>query len=304
MISREGDSVIHTKSARRLICLFLSLCVLCLLPLSTSAWNSNGHRIVARIAFDRLSPSARKEVAKLLAGESFENASTWADKMKASRPNTAAWHYINWKLQRNNYDRKRDCGQECIIEAINKNLDEFRNSNLPAQDRAEALKFLIHLVGDLHQPYHVSTNGFPEDNWALKVRVVLPDGRPSNLNAVWDDEIINFSLAQSRAPVSDYAAQLSSRYSSGAFTQSQSTNISTQGSVADWGLEAHWLCWEAYKLPNGWFMVDQKPDDTRKFMIDKAYLEKNRPIVERQLVRAGARLARILNETFASKSAF
>jgi hypothetical protein len=278
-----------------------------LIPITTSAWGNNGHRIIARIASDRLSPNARQEVAKLLGNESLETASIWADAIKSQRPDTAEWHVINWALSRNSYSRTIDCRNNlCIIEQINAKLNELRDSKGAATERAEALKWVVHLVGDLHQPFHVTTNAKPPDKGANLVLVTLSNGRRTNLHAVWDDEIIAYALAQSKLQTAEYATQLSNKFVAGPFTQNQSTNISTQGSVADWGLEAHWLSWEAYKLSNGWFMVEQDsdPTDQRKFRIDDLYLQKNRPIVEKQLVRAGARLAKLLNEVFARSSAF
>lgn len=280
------------------------------MPIRASAWGSSGHRIIGRIAFDRLSPSARQEVRNLLGDEKLEIASVWADTIKAQQPKTAAFHYIDWALQRNSYVRARDCPQVCVIEEINLRLDALRSPKSSTRERTEAFKFLIHLVGDLHQPFHVTTNIKPKDNGADLVVVTLVKNQTSkktDLHSVWDDEIIKFAMEQSNLRVDQvdlYAAQLSNKYSPGPFTQSPSMNISTQGSVVDWGLETHWLSWEAYKLSNGWFMVAQESADTRKFTIDEAYLQKNRPIVERQLVRAGARLAKLLNEAFAPRNAF
>jgi hypothetical protein len=242
---------------------------------------------------DRLSSNARQSVTTLLeSGETLETVSTWADQVKMQRrPDTMNWHYVLIPLKYSNYNRARDCGKrDCIIEAIEKQLLVLKNSKLPRETRAEALKFLVHLIGDLHVPFHIATNDNPPDSGAARVKVTFLNGRPTNLHAVWDDDIINYALRQSRQGVAGYASQLSSKAGRG--------SISTQGSVTEWALEAHRLANDAYKPSPNYFMIK----DGKVWNLDETYYQKNKPVVDNQLVRAGVRLAAILNEIFGGQA--
>lgn len=113
----------------------------------------------------------------------MEVASTWADEIRRDRPETAPWHYVDIKVTSTGLDRGRNCpGDDCVVAQIEKDLAIVRDRTLAPPIRAEALRFLIHFVGDLHQPLHAADS---HDRGGNEVRVVL-DGELTNLRAVWD----------------------------------------------------------------------------------------------------------------------
>lgn len=263
-----------------------------LFPVRAAAWGAKGHQIIARIATARLSTSARQAIASLLRpSETLESVSTWADQVRTEEK--ASWHFVPIPLKDSYYSPTKDCqrGKTCIIEAIGQQLVILRDTNYDSAKRAEALKFLIHLIGDLHQPFHVTTNTNPQDFSASKVKVKTLTGRPTNLHEVWDTDLVDYGR-QSKS-VSAYATLLSNRFQ---------RSVSTQGSVTDWALEAHRLPWSAYYHTSGDFMVAASEREAWK--LDQPYYDKNLPVVELQLVRAGARLAKVLNDVFNVKSAY
>ena len=90
----------------------LTLCALACSPSCAWAWGSEGHRIVALIAADELTPAARAQVSDLLGGDArstMEAVSTWADEIRHDRPETAPWHYVNVEISTSGYDATRDC---------------------------------------------------------------------------------------------------------------------------------------------------------------------------------------------------
>src|SRR5215210_5184001 len=166
---------------RTSLCVVLAVSLIGLSPARTAAWGARGHQIIARVAMDRLSSSTRQSVAALLEpGETLETVSTWADEIKSDRPDTATWHYVSIPLKYKNYERARDCKKGiCIIEAIEKQLLVLKNPKYTRAERAEALKFLVHLIGDLHVPLHIATNDNPADSGAAQVKVTFLNGRPT-----------------------------------------------------------------------------------------------------------------------------
>jgi hypothetical protein len=155
------------------------------------AWGAEGHRIVAAIAADELSPPARAEVARLLgtddAAAGMVAVSTWADEIRRQRPNTAPWHFVDIPVQATAYDRGRDCqGDDCVVAQIEGDTRIVADRQLAPPVRAEALRFLIHFVGDIHQPLHDADNS---DRGGNSIRVVVGK-RHSNMHAVWDVDVV------------------------------------------------------------------------------------------------------------------
>ena len=132
------------------------------------AWGLQGHRLVAMVAEGRLTPIAKQNVAWLLDGRSLADVSIWADDYVSGNAQTALWHYVNIPSDAAAYDRDRDCPRQpgvaagarndrwrdCIVDRIPYHQERLANLSLDRADRAIALKFLVHFVGDLHQPLH------------------------------------------------------------------------------------------------------------------------------------------------------
>jgi hypothetical protein len=118
------------------------------------AWGNVGHRVIALIAADKLSTAARAEVSDLLGDDArhgMEEVSTWADEIQPDRAETRPWHYVNIEISTNGYDAARDCsGGNCVVAQVGKDQRILADQQLAKPVRAEALRFLIHFVGDLH----------------------------------------------------------------------------------------------------------------------------------------------------------
>src|SRR5262245_13926590 len=132
------------------------------------AWGAQGHRLVALIAAERLTPTATQNVAWLLGSESLADVSSWADQYVEGNYQTFSWHFVNIPANATGYVRERDCPRQpsvgagsradkwrdCAVDRILYNQERLADAMLDRADRAIALKFLVHVVGDLHQPFH------------------------------------------------------------------------------------------------------------------------------------------------------
>ncbi|MBL8308154.1 MAG: S1/P1 nuclease [Rubrivivax sp.] len=152
------------------------------------SWGADGHRLVADAAEQQLTVAARAEVGKLLAlepGATLSSVANWADETRSL--GTASWHYVNFARGGDcRYDASRQClAGRCVVGAIEKQLDVLASS-APGEERLAALKYVVHLVADVHQPLHA---GFADDrggnDWQLQAF-----GRGSNLHALWDSGLI------------------------------------------------------------------------------------------------------------------
>lgn len=154
---------------------------------NANAWGADGHRLIAELAESQLSPAAAAEVGRLLRmepGATMVSVSTWADEKRSGV--TAPLHYVNLPEGDCTYNRERDCPDgRCVVEAIAANTAVLKSA-APDAERLAALKWVVHLVGDVHQPLHV---GLASDKGGNQFQV-RAFGRGSNLHAVWDGELI------------------------------------------------------------------------------------------------------------------
>ena len=156
-------------------------------------WGQTGHRTVGLVAEQHLTKKARKAIDKLLEGESLAYVSNYGDDIKSDdRYNDFySWHYIN--LPPSEIEVKAShCPEEgCIMKAFYEQLTILKDKSADAELRKEALMFIGHFVGDIHQPFHV---GNAEDRGANGYRVIMPSGRNRGMHAVWDGYIYNHAL--------------------------------------------------------------------------------------------------------------
>nr|PZN62205.1 MAG: endonuclease [Pseudomonadota bacterium] len=168
------------------------------------AWSEMGHRMVGDLAEWRLSEAARAEVRELLEGEreaSLGAVAAWADALRHEDPARFAisrnWHFINAEGGGCGFDEARDCpGGDCIVSAINTQRRILADRSLPRSQRRDALKFIVHLVGDVHQPLHA---GSREDRGGNQYQVSLRRGGEgrrgepvgTNLHTVWDSHVLS-----------------------------------------------------------------------------------------------------------------
>jgi len=156
--------------------------------LTSSLWGPTGHRVVGEIAEQNISKKTKKEIAKILDGESLAYVSTFADEIKSDSryDKYYPWHYINFDLDENYMDTTpSDKGD--LYMAINKCIDVLKDISSNKEIKAFHLKLLVHFIGDLHQPLHL---GQEEDRGANGIRVKW-FGSNTNLHSVWDSKMID-----------------------------------------------------------------------------------------------------------------
>jgi hypothetical protein len=263
------------------------LALLCLCPWRVAAWGAEGHHLVARVAWSQMSDAARRAATDLLGGDDFVASSTWADEVRSLRPETYNWHFVDIPYDATNYDPARDCAAtprgDCVVAAITREIRDITDTSLSKDKRKEALKFLIHFVGDLHQPLHSIDN---HDKGGNDVRVSLtttPSGRPTNLHSIWDSAILSARGMDEEAYGKFLVGDLSHLL------------VRSGSDIGSWALESHQIAVDAVYKYEG-FSSTGPP--SALVVIDSAYLTKAMPIVDRQLETAGVRLAHILNDAF------
>jgi len=253
--------------------------LLALAPLDRAlSWGSHGHSIIAEIAQRRLHPQTLAQVENLLGGAvSLASIASWADDIIPQRPETFYWHFVNIPYDATDYVPSRDCRPtpkgDCIINAIARSRALLQNRSAPSRQRAEALKFLVHFIGDVHQPLHDINR---DDEGGNKVAVTFFDV-PMPLHAVWDIGIIE----KRTYDWGQYVTILENDWLRG-----KDIRALARGDPVDWALAAHAAAVNvAYVLPD-----DRKLGD--------AYYQRSLPTVNQQLALAGIRLARLLNDAF------
>lgn len=239
------------------------------------AWSRDGHAIVGTLAERQLRPAARAEVARLLAGEpdpTLAGVAAWADDVRAAEGpgKSARLHYINFKGGDCSYVPVRDCPDgNCVIAAINRNFLILSDRARPDAERRDALKYLVHFVGDVHQPLHST----PRDDKGGGDFQVNYQGTGSNLHKVWDGLIIE----RRNSTPADYASALASQPALAA----DATRRSDRPAV-DWAVESCRIVLDGNLYPSG-------------HVVDDAYLDRQVPTVDLRLRLAGNRLADMLN---------
>jgi len=160
-----------------------------------SAWSEPGHRMIGAIAQEKLNAKAASAVTALLAAEpepTLAGVSTWADRIRASDPEmartTSTWHYVNFPQSGCAFEAKRDCpGGRCLIAALRAQLKLLGDTAQPKPVRTQALKWVVHLVGDVHQPLHTGY-GFDRGGNDFQVNWL---GEGNNLHWVWDKLLLS-----------------------------------------------------------------------------------------------------------------
>jgi len=246
------------------------------------AWGRQGHAIVAELAQRRLSPAAEAEVERLLAPEhtrSLADIASWADELRGddSRADlakaTGKLHYINFRADDCVYVPPRDCADgQCVVGGLDRYVAVLADRTQPDAARLEALKFVVHFVGDVHQPLHA---GYRDDKGGNAYQVQFQD-KGTNLHSVWDSGLLGTHGKDWR----DYAQELDARPA-----ETMPAPIAPRDNVyAQWAEQSCAATRGIY--PEG-------------HKIDDAYVAAELPLAERQLRVAGVRLAEVLNRALA-----
>jgi hypothetical protein len=304
-----------------------ALLLLCVSP--AFPWGCQGHRSVALVALEQLTPHARAMTSNLLQGEPsdpslhrfchhgdlppFADVSTWADDIREKRKETAPWHFIDVPLgvARDHMYDACPVATGCVTSALRGQLDVLRSKSSGKAQKAEALMFVIHFVGDLHQPLHASTNN---DRGGNCVPVVFFKQEPKesaasenfrpNLHGVWDTDLVDRVAKEHDA--ARFANDITSEFTTDIHSwKQQPINLD------DWAWESHQLakstvygdlaekitvetpapvesCADDNHVAKRLFQLHEK--------IDERYLRDASPVIRRQLARAGTRLAMLLSQ--------
>ena len=265
--------MIHTYCRIKTL-IFTLTCLL--LPSVAYAWGEDGHDIIADIAARELTPQAAAKIKDLLGQQTLVDVAAWADQVRR-KPQyqwSAPLHYVNVPPGSDQFDYQRDCPDgECVVGAIHRFIAELRDPAADRAEKADALKFLVHFVGDIHQPLHVS---YAHDKGGNDIKVEFFHDR-TNLHTVWDSLIIRHA----GQPWREHANQLYAR-----ITLVQYRQWTSSLDPAAWATESFRLAVShAYNIP-------------KDGQLDQAYYERNLPVVEERLSMAGIRLGALLNAVF------
>jgi hypothetical protein len=255
------------------------------------AWGVQGHRLVGLIAAERLTPIAKRNVAWLLDGQTLADVSSWADTLTSDQVQTSYWHYLNIPPEARGYNRDRDCPKQpgveagsradrwrdCVVDRIAYWEERLGDAKLDRSDRATALKFVVHFIGDLHQPFHALGVGRGGND--VKVRVFgqancgTDPARPNpcNLHSVWDSRLIAHRSLDDGAYLDELRSVITRK----------GLGSLPAGSPAQWAEQSFRLAKEGLVAP-----------DTN---IDEGYYRRHITVIDERIALAGVRLAASLN---------
>lgn len=256
---------------------FLLIILVCFCYSSIAWWGTNGHRIVGEIAERHLNNKARRAVHEILGAESLGLSSTWADFIKSddSFDYLSPWHYINLKKGMNYDEFKSTLSNDSSVDAytkLNFLINELKNKELEREKKIMYLRLLVHITGDLHQPMHVSR---ADDLGGNRIRVLWFNDS-TNLHSVWDDKLVEFQ----KLSYTEYTAALD--------------HCSTEQCKA-WQAQpmAEWF-FESYQIADKLYSEITRPNQKLSYRYNFDHVD----IMNRQLLKAGIRLAGLLNEIF------
>jgi hypothetical protein len=245
------------------------------------AWGDEGHKTVCLIAFDKVKPSTRAAIVRLIEADgqfqSFSDACTWPDHPRKR----ASEHFVN--LSRDAPGLTDDCGvsSPCVVTAIAKDFAVLSSNSATDGEKAASLKFLGHWVGDVHQPLHVS---FEDDRGGNKVEVT-GDCR-GNLHSAWDSCLVMEAVGGN---VQNAATSLLA-----SVTQEQ-IQTWTQSGPREWANESFKIT-ESVTTQYCEMHGSSCDHPSGTVRIDQAYIDANVPVVKEQLQKAGIRLANLLDK--------
>ncbi|CAN7218208.1 S1/P1 nuclease [Pseudoxanthomonas sp. LjRoot168] len=259
-----------------------SACALALLPVPAQAWGLLGHRLVALLAWDDLTPVTRLQIDALLTGEAdptLAGIAGWADDLRKNDPvlgrQTANWHFVNIGEHDCVYLQRRDCPDgNCVIEAIRKQTAILADTRRTRAERLQALKFVVHFVGDAHQPLHA---GYARDKGGNDAQINW-NGRGTNMHTLWDSRML---------------------VSTGRSEQAYLQHLRTlpRPALAAMTLPPPAATWAEQSCR----VVTQPGFYPRRAKLEQAYVDTHLPIAERQLRAGGVALAAVLNKALGGR---
>jgi hypothetical protein len=265
-----------------------------LLATPAFAWGSLGHRTVAAIAWANVRPQTRTQLAALLrqtrvlntpecAVRTLAEASTWADCVRKDGDRfrfASRWHFQDEDICRP-YDSQEGCADgNCVTAQINRDRKLLGQPSRSTYDRAMALMFLVHFVGDIHQPLHSADHARDKGGNDLLVTGGQYDG--FNMHELWDVDVAQAAISGANWPmVRGYSDEDKARFGAGEPT--------------DWGRES-WDLARKLVYPAALAGDPCRSGAPRYARFDADMLARAAPVARTRLVQAGLRLARVLDE--------
>jgi hypothetical protein len=251
------------------------------------AWGPKGHAIIGDVASSRLTPVTRQKVQLLLGNDSLASISSWADAVRKERDESYGGHFVDIPKDASGFSDERDCFRpqdnhkgaatdhhNCVVDRIELFQKILGDETASKNDRLEALKWIVHFVGDLHQPLHAIEEARGGND--IKVQVF---GSPKcgdydcNLHWTWDSLLLEHTgLAEE-----DYVKRLNG------LIEQKHLDKQASGTPVDWANESH--------------LQARRIIDAKAATVDEAYYQANIDVVNERLALAGLRLAALLNNT-------
>lgn len=253
---------------------FITATLLTLSSIQAFPWGQKGHDTTAYIAEQHLTPATKAAVEKLLDGKSIVYYSNWLDNASHTPDYawTKTWHYKNIDADKT-YENAPLNNKGDVVSAIYQQTDVLTKPNYSEADRQLALKIIVHLLGDIHQPMHM---GRLSDLGGNKHRVAYFD-RSSNLHSVWDSSLPESAHKWSYSEWQDQIDRLS---------EDKTIEIVAGGNPDSWGKETYLVTCDVY---------EGTPENSK---IEYDYIARWTPTIEQQFLKGGLRLADLLNSIF------
>ena len=237
-------------------------------------WGKTGHRIIGEIAERQLSDDVKDIVYDILDGESLAVVSTWPDEMRSNPEfdKFSNWHYVNLPLDKEYPEVKHT--KDNVVTIIERCVAILKSPSSDKEMKKFYLKYLVHLVGDLHQPMHT---GRYEDYGGSKISLTFKGRKGSdnktNLHVLWDTNLIDdFKMSYT-----EWSNHLQNKYRK---------EVVKQSNTLEWTFESHWWARDIYKnTPEGSYLSYD-------------YVYKYQPVLEKRLYYAGVRLGNLIQDIF------
>jgi hypothetical protein len=256
------------------------------IPSQLFAWGAKGHAIVADIATSHLTRHTKKNLKLLLGKDSLASVASWADEVRKQRDESYDWHFVDIPKDAEGFSEERDCFRpqdahkdaptdhhNCAVDRIEMFKQVLADENASREQRLEALKWIVHFVGDLHQPLHAVDEARGGNDIKLPVFGNPQCGDyPCNLHWTWDNMLIEHTGYSE----DEYVRRLKKMIGREHLEQKAG------GSPADWANESHLQARQ---------ILNEKP-----VAVDQAYFDANIRVVDNRLALAGLRLAAVLND--------
>jgi len=248
------------------------------------AWGFKGHQIVGDIARNHLTPMARQNLIALLGNDDLASIANWADEVRPNRPESYGWHFVDIPKDGSGFSEERDCYRpddrhptskddhhNCVVDRISMFKNILADKAAPQPERLEALKFLVHFVGDIHQPMHAVEEGRGGNDIHISEFGSAQCGKyPCNLHYLWDGDLIEHTGRSEQ----EYVAYLEKMIAD--------KKMQAGGTPEMWANESLRWAKQVWLSDGG--------------SVDEAYYRANIGIVDERLAQAGLRLAAALNE--------